>query len=59
MQTTGNKPLTSPASNLEIDAAQATLAPVVMVRSMVLDYKAAKTKEWEAAQARWAAWAEG
>ena len=35
------------------DPAQAIVAPNVMARSQVLECKAAKTKEWEAAQARW------
>ena len=57
--TTGKKPLTSPATNLVIDAAQAIIAPNVLARSQVLDYKAAKTKVWEAVQQQWAEWAEG
>lgn len=53
------KPLTSPKTGVELSEAQAGLAPVVMVRGQVSDYKAAKQQEWEAAEQAWRAWAEG
>jgi hypothetical protein len=50
---TGNKPLTSPATNIEFKEEQSTLAPNVFVRGLVLEYTAAQTREWEAAERRW------
>jgi hypothetical protein len=56
---TGNKPLTSPSTNLPIiDAADTRLVPNVRARGQVLTYKAAKKQEWEAAEQRWREWME-
>ena len=52
--TTEGKPLTAPKTNLEItDPTYAMLFPNVMARSQVLEYKEAKTREWEAAERAW------
>lgn len=48
---TGGKPITSPSTNLAIDAAMAILAPDVRARGQVLDFKALQ-REWQ--QATWA-----
>jgi hypothetical protein len=50
---TGGAPLKSPKTNVVIPAAQAILAPNVLIRSFVMEYKATKTREWEAAERRW------
>lgn len=55
--TTGGLPLTSPTTNLELDAAQATLFPNVTLRGLVLEYREAKTREWETAERQWREWA--
>ena len=47
---TDGKPLTSPSTNLEISAELAILAPNVHVRGQVLEFRAAATREWEAAR---------
>lgn len=52
---TGAQPLTSPATSVEIDATQVVLVPK-RVRGLISDFKATKTKEWEAAEQRWQAW---
>jgi hypothetical protein len=54
--TTGNKPLMSPATNVEFREEQAILAPNVFVRGLVLEYTATKTREWAAAEQRWREW---
>ena len=36
-----------------IDPVQAIVAPNVLARSQVLDFKAGSTREWEAAQRQW------
>ena len=58
---TEDKPLTSPSTNLGISAEMAILAPNVLVRGQVLEFKAATTREWKALQREWeqAAGAEG
>ncbi len=57
---TGDKRLTSPSTNVEIEEGpQAVLVPNVLARGQVLEYKAAKKREWEAAERRWREWAEG
>jgi hypothetical protein len=56
--TTETKPLTSPKTNLQLTLAQAVLAPNVMARGFLLDYKAAKKREWEAAEQQWRKWEE-
>jgi hypothetical protein len=38
------------------DATQSLLFPNVFVRGLVLEYKEAKTQEWEAAERRWREW---
>ena len=50
---TDSKPLTSPQTNVEMDPAMITLAPNVHARGLVLEFKAAATREWEAAQREW------
>ena len=40
--------MTSPSTNLEIAPDDARLVLAVLVRSLVLEYKEAKTREWEA-----------
>ena len=52
-QTSGDKPLTSPVTNLEIDPTMPLLAPAVLVRSFVIAYKEGKARKWEAAMAQW------
>jgi hypothetical protein len=53
-QHTGNKPLTSPQTNMDIkDASLSLLVPNVAIRGLVSDYKAAKKREWAAAERRW------
>ena len=57
---TGDKHLTSPSTNVEIkEGPQTMLVPNVRARCHVLEYKAAKKSEWEAAERRWREWAEG
>lgn len=51
--TTGNKPLTSPNTNLVISPGQAIVAPNVLARSQVLEFRAATTRCWEAAERQW------
>ena len=41
---------------MEIDATQVVLVPNVVVRGLISDFKATKTKEWEAAEQWWQAW---
>jgi hypothetical protein len=48
-----DKPLTSPKTNLVIEPTQAILAPNVLVRGLVLEYKETKKREWEAAERQW------
>ena len=56
---TGNKPLTSPKTNLVITIpALAMLFPNVLASGMVLDFKAAATCKWEEQERRWQEWAE-
>jgi hypothetical protein len=42
---------------VRIEEAQAGLAPNVMARGLVLEYTAAKTREWQEAEQRWQQWA--
>jgi hypothetical protein len=56
---TGNKPLTSPKTNLQIDEGGAQLFPNVVVRGLMVEYKEAETREWAEAERRWREWAEG
>lgn len=55
---TGGLELTSPKTGLTIEPALALLAPNVMARSQVLEYREAKTREWKAAERQWREWAE-
>ena len=50
---TDSKPLTSPSTNVEISAELAILAPNMYARGLVLEFKAATTREWEALQREW------
>jgi hypothetical protein len=50
---TGNKPLTSPKTNLEFGEVGAQIFPNVLVRGFVIE---AATREWEAAERRWQQW---
>lgn len=51
---TGGRPLTSPTTGVEFkDQAAAVLAPVVLVRGFVSDFRAAKEREWREAERRW------
>ena len=50
---TEGKPLSSPSTNLEISAEMAILAPNVLVRGQVLEFKAATTRGWKVLQQQW------
>lgn len=51
---TGDKPLTSSKTNLKItDPRLAMLFPNVLARSQALEYREARTREWEAAERAW------
>ncbi len=52
----GNKAVTSPKTNLRIDPNKIHLYPNVSIRSLAIEYKETKTREWEAAERRWQAW---
>ena len=53
MYPTDGKLLTSPQINLAIDPVMAILAPNVLARGQVLEFRAAATREWEAARREW------
>ena len=50
---TVGKPVTSPKTNLVVQPKDVLLLPNVTVRSLVLEFKEATTREWEEAEQRW------
>jgi hypothetical protein len=54
---TGGLPLTSPKTNEQIEAAQALLFPNTTLRTLIVEYREAKTREWREAEQRWQQWA--
>lgn len=50
---TGNKGVTSPKTNLKLDPKKAHVTENVTVRSLIIEYKEAKAREWEEAERRW------
>lgn len=47
------KPVTSPKTNLVVQPKDILLHPNVTVRSLLLEFKEATTREWEEAEQRW------